>query len=70
VDWQQLIALLIVAGTVSVLVLRAVKRRRRGGVGQCAGGGCGCGGATGEDKPRIIFHARKGERPEVIIKSP
>ncbi|MBK9137970.1 MAG: hypothetical protein IPM17_04305 [Verrucomicrobia bacterium] len=68
-DWQQVIALLIVGGTVGAIVWRGWKRRRGGAAGACPGGGCGCGGATSQDKPRIIYRARKGQRPEIILKS-
>ncbi|MCX8092441.1 MAG: hypothetical protein N3I86_16170 [Verrucomicrobiae bacterium] len=64
-DWQQVVSLLIVAAA-AVLLARGWWRRRRRRVG--SGAGCGC-SAANPDAPSIIFHARKGERPEIHVKS-
>jgi hypothetical protein len=68
-DWQQLVALLIVA-TAAALLIRGRVRRRKFEFGRPGGAGhCGCsstGGAASQSS--IIFHARKGERPRVLVK--
>jgi hypothetical protein len=67
-DWQQLVALLIVATAAALLVWGRV-RRRKFQFGRAAGAHCGCstpGGAASQSS--IVFHARKGERPRVLVK--
>jgi hypothetical protein len=65
-DWQQVIALGIVAATAGVFIWRKFRRRKfsfeRDTPYGCAGGG------QDTAQNRIIFHARKGGRPEVIVK--
>jgi len=66
VDWQQIIALTIVAATAGIFAWRKF-RPRRSPFGRA--GHCGCaGGSQPVDKSSIVFHARKGERPQVIMK--
>jgi hypothetical protein len=66
VDWQQIIALSIVAATAAAFAWRRF-RRRKSSFG-CSDH-CGCGGENRPvEKSSIIFHARKGERPQVIVK--
>lgn len=67
VDWQQIIALSVVTGT-ALWMAWGWWRRRRQPPG-CATGGCGCGTSDSADKPRITYRARKGQRPEVVVKS-
>ena len=65
-DWQQLAALAIV-GVAAFLLIRSQLRPR----GQCPSqsGTCGCSGPGGPaPKGSIVFRARKGERPQVIVK--
>jgi hypothetical protein len=65
-DWQQLTALAIVALTAGVMAWSWRRRRAPGGrrLGACPG--CG----TGDARPRetVVFHARKGERPEIRVR--
>jgi hypothetical protein len=67
-DWQQLLALLIVVCTAG-LFLRGKLRKKRFTVEKDTH--CGCGG----DGPRIgpaqtiQFRARKGERAQVVVKN-
>jgi len=63
-DWQQIAALSIVAVT-GVLFLRARLRRRRNGL-PCDSQ-CGCPGSA-SSASSVIYHARKGRRPEIIVK--
>jgi hypothetical protein len=65
-DWQQAAALLIVAGT-AALLLRGRLRRQRFSLARDTH--CGCaGGNPGGPQGSILYHARKGERPQVIVK--
>jgi hypothetical protein len=66
VDWQQLVSLLIVAAA-AVLLLRSKFRRRR--FSFQVDGHCGCtSGNQSSAQGSIIFRARKGQRPEVLVK--
>ena len=66
-DWQQIVSLLIVAVTVGAF-LRA--RLRRGKFKFERDTHCGC-VSSGPSAARssIVFHARKGERARIIVKS-
>ena len=66
-DWQQTVSLLIVAATVGVF-LRARLRRRKFTFDRNTH--CGC-STSGQSAPEgsIVFHARKGERRQIIVKS-
>lgn len=64
-DWQQTSALVIVVIT-AALFLRARLRKRKGKF-PCDSG-CGCGSSTERPKETVVYHARKGERPEIIVK--
>ena len=64
-DWQQATALTIVAVT-AALFLRARLRKRRAKL-PCDSG-CGCATTSERPKETVIYHARKGERPEIIVK--
>jgi len=64
--WQEAIALTIVAVTVlaftwSWLRPRKVSFRRQTG--------CGCSEVPAGSRQSITLHARKGERPQVIVKA-
>jgi hypothetical protein len=66
-DWQQAVSLLIVAATAG-LFLRARFRRRKFSVERDTH--CGCASAGGRaSKSSIVFRARKGARPQIIVKS-
>jgi hypothetical protein len=66
-DWQKLSALAVVAGTATMFVVRAWPRRRKFSFAQDTH--CGC-GSTSQAGPKnsIVFHARKGQRAQVIVK--
>jgi hypothetical protein len=65
-DWQQLVALLIVATAAALLVWGRL-RRRRFKFGRDTHCGCSAPGGTAPQSS-IVFHARKGETPRVIMK--
>jgi len=63
-DWQQLVSLLIVA-TAAGLMAASRWRRRRFQFERDTH--CGC-ASTGSPRTSVVFHARKGERPEILVK--
>ena len=66
VDWQQIIALLIVAGAAGALLWGKFKRRKFSFERETH---CGCSTPhAGNTQQSIVFRARKGERPEVHVK--
>ena len=65
-DWQQIVALLIVAAAVALFVWGRV-RRRKFQFGRDTHCGCSSPSAKGSQSS-IIFHARKGEQPRVVVK--
>jgi hypothetical protein len=65
-DWQQITALLIVG--VTVLLFLASKWRRKKFALKQTHCGCGSGPQIGPAQS-IQFHARKGERSQIIIKN-
>jgi hypothetical protein len=65
-DWQQLVSLVIVA-VAGLLLARSKIRRRRFSFERDTP--CGCAGAGREPSASsIVFHARKGKRPEVLVR--
>jgi hypothetical protein len=65
-DWQQIVSLAIVA-VVAAALLQARFRRRKFGFGRNLH--CGCSFASlSPTQGSIVFHARKGERPQVLVK--
>ena len=64
-DWQQLAALAIV-GVAAFLLIRSRLRPR----GNCLSkdNPCGCSATGPAPKGSITYRARKGERPQVIVK--
>ena len=65
-DWEQLVSLIIVAAA-GVLLARSKLRRRRFSFQRDTP--CGCAGASREASAgSIVFHARKGKRPEVLVR--
>lgn len=65
-DWQQLIALLIVAVAAALLAWGRV-RKRRFRFGRDTHCGCSAPSASATQSS-IVFHARKGEQPRVLVK--
>jgi len=65
-DWQQLVALLIVA-TAAFLLAWGRFRPRKFQFGRDTH--CGCSSPAGAaSQSSIVFHARKGEQPRVFVK--
>lgn len=64
-DWQQTTALVIVGVTASLFV-RSRFRRRKFSFERDTHCGCSGGSAPGSS---ILFHARKGERPQIVVRS-
>jgi hypothetical protein len=65
-DWQQPLALIIVASAAALLVWGRVRRRK---FQFGCKSGCGCSSsAAGGNKSEMIYHARKGEQPRVFVK--
>jgi hypothetical protein len=65
-DWQQTVSLVVVAST-AVLLVGSKFRRRKFSFERDTH--CGC-VAVQESSPHssIVFRARKGQRPEVLVK--
>ena len=65
-DWQALVSLLIVATTGALLVWSRFRHRKFSFQRDTH---CGC-SAVAHSAPQssIVFRARKGERPEVLLK--
>jgi hypothetical protein len=65
-DWQQLVSLAIV-GSAAGLLMWGMFRRRKFSFKRDTH--CGCAASHGMmPQHSIIFHARKGERPRVLVK--
>jgi hypothetical protein len=64
-DWQQLVALAIVGVTAGLLLWSRFRPRKFSFERDTH---CGC--AAGQSAPRysVVFRARKGGRPEVIVR--
>lgn len=66
-DWQELIALVIVAITVGLFALTAARRRRRRRRGIETH--CDCAGhSAGDRPPGTVLRSRKGARPQLVVK--
>jgi hypothetical protein len=66
VAWQETAALSIVGLTGIAFVWRAMRRRR---FDPARDTHCGCGtGSQRHGGPSVIFRARKGERPQIIVR--
>jgi hypothetical protein len=65
-DWQQLVSLTIVAGAGGLLLWGKVRRRKFSFERETH---CGC-SAVPQTAPQssIVFHARRGQRPEVRVR--
>lgn len=65
-DWQQTVSLVIVA---SAAVLLVGSKFRRRGFSFERDAHCGCASVRGSSpQSSIVFRARKGQRPEVIVR--
>jgi GTPase involved in cell partitioning and DNA repair len=64
-DWQQLVSLVIVAAAAGGLLSRALRRRKFSFARDTH---CGCSGGNTGQQGSIVFRARKGCRPEVVVK--
>jgi len=65
-DWQEAIALSIVATTAAAFAWNRLRRRKFSFQRDTH---CGCSAtAATSTPPSITFHARKGERPRVVVK--
>jgi hypothetical protein len=65
-DWQQLISLVIVAGAAAALLRTGFHRRK---ISFERNTHCGCSAAgSAAEQGSIVFHARKGGRPQVLVK--
>jgi hypothetical protein len=67
VNWQTVAALTIVAVAAAGL-LWGLLRRRKFSFQRDAHCGCSSPGRSAGEKS-IVFHARKGERPQIIVKN-
>jgi hypothetical protein len=66
-DWQQAVSVLIVVATAGLFVWARFRRRNFSLERDTH---CGCSSPGGPaTKGTIIFHARKGERRQIIVKS-
>jgi hypothetical protein len=65
-DWQELTALAIVGGTVTALMRSRLRKRRLSFQRHTH---CGCSATPDTPPPSITFRARKGERPQIIVKT-
>jgi hypothetical protein len=65
-DWQEITALLLVAGTAAAFAWRRFRPRKFRLERDTH---CGCSSpASATEKPSIVYHARKGEPPRVTVK--
>lgn len=64
-DWQEGVALSIVAVTAGVFLWRRVRRRKFSFQRDTH---CGCSSNSDTLPPSVTYRARKGARPEVIVK--
>lgn len=65
-DWQQTVSLVIVAGAAVMLAGGKLRRRK---VSWDRDTHCGCSAATTSAmRGSIIYRARKGERPQVVVR--
>ena len=65
-DWQEITALSIVAATAAIFIAKKFRRKKFSFQRDTH---CGCSsGTSARSRGSIIFHARKGERGEIIMK--
>ena len=66
-DWQQIIALGIVAGTAAIFIWSRLRARAKCGcLSQC--GDCGHSQPPPSPGASITYHSRKGERPTITVR--
>ena len=68
-DWQQLLALLIVACTAGIFLWSKLRKKKFSFAKDTH---CGCGTERAPIGPSqtIQFKARKGQRPKIVIRNP
>jgi len=66
-NWQQVVSLLIVALAAGLLLWGRLRPRKFSFQRDTHCGCAGPGGSAGQ-QGSIVFHARKGERPEVVVR--
>jgi len=67
VDWQQIVSLMVVAATAGALLWSRFRRRKFSFARDTH---CGCSTAgPSSAKVSIVFRARKGERPRIVLKT-
>jgi len=67
VDWQEVMALLVVAVTAALFAWHAL-RRRKGLPGRLPCAGCGGMGTRTATPPEVLMSARKGGLKRVVIR--
>jgi hypothetical protein len=65
-DWQQLVSLTIVGVAAAALLWRRFRPRKFSFDRDTH---CGCSASQDSPQQSIVFRARKGERPQVLIKN-
>jgi hypothetical protein len=65
VDWQQTVSLIIVAGAAGALLWSRFGRRRFSFARDTH---CGCSAANQPTQNSIVFRARKGAPPQVVVR--
>jgi len=63
--WQEIAALAIVGLTIGIMLWQLLRPRK---FGAKKGLACGCAGSSIPPRERIIFKARKGETPQILVK--
>jgi hypothetical protein len=63
-DWQKIASFMIVAATAGLFLWTNLRRRRFSFQRDTH---CGCAAPSGS-RQSIVFQARKGERPKIIVK--
>jgi len=66
-DWQEVTALVIVGATVGAFVWGRVRRRHRRFSFE-RDTHCGCSNDDASSAPSVVYRARKGERPEIVVR--
>jgi len=66
VDWQQIVSLIVVAATAGALLWSRFRRRKFSFARDTH---CGC-STAGQSSAQgsILFRARKGQRPQIVLK--
>jgi hypothetical protein len=64
-DWQKIASFVIVGATAGAFVWAKLRKRKFSFERDTH---CGCASPSGS-KDSIVFHARKGQRPQIIVKS-